>query len=102
MVLFDMVFVPPPEKIPLMIPALEVVVFEVALLILATVFPEIVIAPVPALYMPNAVWTLDDAAELTLILVAVDVLPMVLLLMIVAPDPVKFRIPQKLVALLTV
>jgi hypothetical protein len=65
------------------------------------VLPEMVTVPVPALCMPYTDWALPEISdtELALMLLAVEVLPMVLLLMVVVPALLDLTIPKKLVGL---
>jgi hypothetical protein len=59
------------------------------------VLPEMVMVPVPTLCMPYTDWMLAAVldAELALMLLAVEVLPMVLLLMVVVPEVTDLTIP---------
>lgn len=79
-VLFDIVAVPLDTLMPMIKPAVVVVVLVVAFTMLAMVFPEMVAVPAPVFWMPITVWALPVEVELALMLFDVDVLPIVLLL----------------------
>jgi hypothetical protein len=85
MVLFDIVLVPFITLIPQIAPVVVVVVLLVAFAILEMVLLEMVTVPVPEFLMPITFCTLLLLAELALMLLAVDTLPMWLLLMVVVP-----------------
>ena len=80
---------------PLINPAEPAVVLLVAFTILAMVLPEMVMVPVPALWMPYTDCMLAAVLEaaLALMLLAVVVLPMVLLLMVVVPADAVLTMP---------
>ena len=96
-VLFDIVFVPLEDIIPLMRPLLEVDELAAPLVILAIVLLLMIIVPEPAEIIPITAWAFDVPPEVALILLDVVVLPIILLLMVVVPAPVLF-IPVKLTA----
>ena len=99
-VLPEIELVPADTKIPLITPAAVASALLVAFAMLATVLPEMMTVPVPALWMPYTDWILVVVldAELALMLLAVVVLPIVLLLMVVVPAEADLKMPKKLVA----
>ena len=70
---------------PSISPAVDAVALVVPLVSLDIVLPEMVTAPVPAEFIPQTDCVLEVDMELALMLLAVEVLPMILLLMVVVP-----------------
>ena len=81
---------------PMILPAVVGVVLLVALVSFEMVLPEMLTVPVPSEYIPKTSWTQLPEAEAALMLLAVEVLPIVLLLMVVVPAVADLWILQKL------
>ena len=95
MELSEMVLVPVLDLMPLTSPAVPEVVLVVAFVRFEIVLPLMVIVPVPALLIPKTFCALLELVEPAWMLLAWEVLPMVLLLIVMVPDVAVLFIPVK-------